>query len=274
VKLATYVSNNTSHAAVLDGDTLYDLGVADLAPLLGLPFAELERRATEARSGSGRSVSEVRLARPVRGTKFIGVGLNYRDHAAEQNARLPANPILFAKFDTSLVGPDEDIRYPAITSQLDYEAELGVVIGKPGRDISLENAMQHVVGYTIVNDVTARDIQLADRQWVRGKTPDAITPVGPVIVTADEIADPGQLGIRLRINGETFQDSSTSELIFGVPELVSFISQDFTLEPGDLIATGTPAGVGFVREPAVFLKRGDTVEVEIDGLGILRNRVA
>ena len=218
-------------------------------------------------------LGDVRLVRPIAGTKFIGVGLNYRDHALEQNAKIPANPILFAKFDTSLIGAEDAIRYPASTAQLDFEAELGVVIGRGGRDIPLEDALAHVGGYTIVNDVTARDLQLADRQWVRGKTLDAMTPVGPWIVTPDEVGDAGALRISLSVNGQVMQDSSTSELIFGIAELVSFISQDFTLEPGDLIATGTPAGVGFARDPAVFLQRGDVVEVEIERLGRQRNEV-
>lgn len=216
----------------------------------------------------------VRLERPVNGSRFIGVGLNYRDHAEEQQARLPDHPILFAKFESSLIGPEDDIRHPGNSEALDFEAELGIAIGLPGRDIPLGEAASHIAGYTIINDVTARDIQLSDRQWTRGKTLDAMTPVGPAIVTADEIDDPGSLRIRLELNGETMQDSSTSELIFGVEELVSFISKDFRLEPGDIIASGTPAGVGFVRKPPVYLRRGDVVEVYIEALGTLRSRVA
>lgn len=205
--------------------------------------------------------------------KFIGIGLNYRDHAEEQGARIPRAPIVFAKFRNSLIGPYEDIRYPTSSDQLDYEAELGVVIGRPGRDISASAALDHVAGYCVVNDVTARDVQLTDRQWVRGKTFDALTPVGPWLTTPDEAGDVTNLSVRLWLNGTLLQDSSTSNLIFGVPEIISHVSQDITLAPGDIIATGTPGGVGFVREPAVFMHPGDRVEVEIENLGRISNTV-
>jgi len=217
--------------------------------------------------------SEVRLLPPVRPASIVCVGLNYRDHAAESGVDLPAAPLLFAKLPSSVAGPGEDIVIPSITQQVDYEAELGVVIGRAARAVSVSDALAHVLGYTCVNDVSARDLQFADGQWIRGKSLDTFCPIGPWIVTADEIPDPQALGIRCLVNGEALQDSSTSQMVFGVAELISYISQGITLQPGDVIATGTPAGVGFARTPPVFLHPGDTVTVSIDGIGELSNGV-
>jgi acylpyruvate hydrolase len=163
--------------------------------------------------------------------------------------------------------------YPAITQQLDYEAELAFVIGRRCKDVAPRDAFKYIAGYTIFNDVTARDVQLGDRQWVRGKTPDNLTPVGPHLVTADEIPDPCDLGIRLWLNGQLMQDSRTNQFIWDIPYLVNFLSTSFTLEPGDIVATGTPGGVGFVRQPPVFMHPGDRVRVEVEGLGALENEV-
>lgn len=219
-------------------------------------------------------LSDVRLLCPIpQPRKFIGIGLNYRDHAEEQGARIPAAPIMFAKFANSLIGAKDDIRYPAVTGELDYEAELGVIIGESGRDISAADAYRHVAGYCIVNDVTARDVQLKDRQWVRGKTLDAMTPVGPYLVTPDEVSNPDGLRVRLWLNGDLLQDSSTNQLIFDVPAIIAHVSQDITLQPGDIIATGTPGGVGFARKPPIYMQRGDVVVVEIEQLGRLENRI-
>jgi acylpyruvate hydrolase len=221
-----------------------------------------------------RSLDVVTLKPPIlHPRKILCVGLNYRDHAEEQGAKIPKNPILFAKYDRSLVGHGEDVEHPAVTEQLDYEAELAVVIGRSGRHIAEADALAHVAGYAAFNDITSRDVQFADRQWLRGKMGDTHAPFGPYLVTADEVADPGALRIRLWLNGELLQDSSTSELIFGIPELVSFISSSVTLEVGDVIATGTPSGVGFARKPPVFLRPDDIVRVEIDRLGALENRI-
>ena len=170
------------------------------------------------------------------------------------------------------MGHGEDVEHPAVTEQLDYEAELAVVIGRSGRHIAETDALTHVAGYAAFNDITSRDVQFADRQWLRGKMGDTHAPFGPYLVTADEVADPGVLGIRLWLNGHLLQESSTSELIFGISELVSFISSSVTLEVGDVIATGTPSGVGFARKPPIFLRPDDVVRVEIDGLGALENR--
>lgn len=206
--------------------------------------------------------------------KIIAVGWNYRDHSAEAGAKnLPKTPILFAKFTTSVSGPGDPIVIPPGNPQVDYEAELAVVIGKKGKAIAATDALEYVVGYMPLNDVTARAWQLADRQWVRGKSPDTFCPIGPWLTTTDEIPDPHGLNICARVNGVTVQNSNTSEMIFRIPELIEFISAAITLEPGDIIASGTPEGVGLYRNPPVFLRAGDIVEVEIEKLGILRNPV-
>jgi 2-keto-4-pentenoate hydratase/2-oxohepta-3-ene-1,7-dioic acid hydratase in catechol pathway len=206
--------------------------------------------------------------------KIIAVGWNYRDHSAEAGAKnLPKTPILFAKFTTSISGPGDPIVIPTSNPQVDYEAELAVVIGNKGKAIAATDALEYIAGYMPLNDVTARAWQLADRQWVRGKSPDTFCPIGPWLTTRDEIPDPHTLSICARVNGATVQNSNTSEMIFRIPELIEFISESITLEPGDIIASGTPEGVGLYRKPPVFLKAGDTVEVEIEKLGILRNPV-
>ena len=205
--------------------------------------------------------------------KIICVGLNYRDHAEEQGVELPKAPLFFAKYTTALIGPGDPIVIPPAVTQCDYEAELGVVIGSRVRNVSRENALEAVLGYICANDVSARDLQFADGQWTRGKSPDTFCPVGPSIVPAAEIPDPHALGIRAIVSGEVLQDSTTANLIFGVDEIISYASQTSTLEPGDLILTGTPAGVGVFRDPKRLLQPGDEVTIEIDGLGALTNPV-
>jgi len=220
-------------------------------------------------------ISNVVLRAPIRRPgKIIAVGLNYRDHSLEAGAKnLPKTPILFAKFATSISGPSDPILIPPGDPQVDYEAELAVVIGKRGKAIAAANAFEHVAGYMPLNDVTARAWQFADKQWVRGKSCDTFCPIGPCLTTSDEIPDPHALAICARVNGVTVQDSNTSKMIFRIPELIEFISGGISLEPGDIIATGTPEGVGVFRNPPVFLKAGDIVEVEIEKLGVLRNPV-
>jgi 2-keto-4-pentenoate hydratase/2-oxohepta-3-ene-1,7-dioic acid hydratase in catechol pathway len=208
-----------------------------------------------------------------RPAKIICVGLNYRDHAEETGAELPKAPLLFAKWGNTLIGHGDPIVLPPESNQVDYEAELGVVIGTGGRHIAEAQALDHVRGYICVNDVSARDLQFADGQWTRGKSPDTFCPVGPRLVPREEIADPQALAIRCILNGETMQDSSTANMIFSVAEIISYVSRTITLEPGDLIATGTPAGVGVFRDPKVLLKDGDEVTVEVEGLGALTNPV-
>ena len=204
--------------------------------------------------------------------KIVCVGLNYKDHAEEQGADLPAAPLLFAKFTTTLIGPGDPIVIPSLVTKCDYEAELGVVIGRTIRGVSKENALEAVSGYICANDVSARDLQFADGQWTRGKSPDTFCPVGP-LVPASDVSDPHALGIRAILNGETVQDSTTANLIFGIDEIVSYITQTATLEEGDLILTGTPAGVGVFRDPQRLLQPGDEITIEIDGIGSLTNPV-
>jgi 2,4-didehydro-3-deoxy-L-rhamnonate hydrolase len=204
--------------------------------------------------------------------KIVCVGLNYRDHAEEQGAELPEAPLLFAKFTTSLIGPGDAIVIPPIVTKCDYEAELGVVLGATVRQVSRENALEAVAGYVVANDVSARDLQFGDGQWTRGKSPDTFCPVGPLVPAAD-VPDPHSLPIRAILNGEVVQDSTTANLVFGVDEVISYASQTATLEAGDLILTGTPAGVGIFRDPPRLLGPGDEITIEIDGVGTLSNPV-
>ncbi len=205
--------------------------------------------------------------------KIICVGLNYRDHARETGMAIPGQPLLFAKWPTSVIGPDEPIVIPPCSAQVDYEAELGLVIGRRGRDLRPDEALDHIAGVTCVNDVSARDLQFADGQWTRSKSFDSFCPVGPVVVPLDTIGSLGDLRIRCTVNERVVQESSTSEMIFGAAEIVAYASRSVTLEPGDLIATGTPAGVGFGRTPPLYLQVGDTVTVDIEGIGALTNPV-
>ena len=204
--------------------------------------------------------------------KIVCVGLNYRDHAEEQGAELPSEPLLFAKWPNALIGPGEPIVIPPLVTKADYEAELGVVVGARVKSVSKENAFEAVRGYLCANDVSARDLQFSDGQWTRGKSPDTFCPVGPM-VAASEIADPHALRIRTIVSGEVLQDSTTANLIFGVDEIISHVSRTATLEPGDLILTGTPAGVGVFRDPQRLLRPGDEVTIEIEGIGTLTNPV-
>jgi 2-keto-4-pentenoate hydratase/2-oxohepta-3-ene-1,7-dioic acid hydratase in catechol pathway len=226
------------------------------------------------KQGRVAALEDARLCAPVpRPGKLMCIGLNYRDHAAEQGLAPPESPIVFSKFATSIIGPEDAVVIPPSCTQPDYEAELAVVIGRTAKNVSRERAYEHVFGYCAFNDVSARDFQFSDKQWQRGKSCDTFAPMGPFVATRDEIRDPHGLGIKLRLNGQVMQDSRTDQLIFGVPQLIEFLSASITLEPGDVIATGTPPGVGFARKPPVFLRAGDRLEVELDGLGTLVNPV-
>ncbi|GIH28469.1 2-keto-4-pentenoate hydratase [Acrocarpospora phusangensis] len=226
-------------------------------------------------AGAAVPLADVSLLSPLANPqKIICIGLNYADHIRETGLETPSKVLAFVKTAQTLAGPVDDIVVAAgSTGQLDWEAELAVVIGAPARNVSPEEAGAHVFGYTVADDVSARDAQFADGQWFRGKNFDGFCPLGPWIVTADEIADPHALAISARVNGETVQDSSTSEMIFRIPEIISYLSQYMTLNPGDVIATGTPHGVGMGRNPQLWLKDGDVVECEVEGVGVLRNRV-
>jgi 2-keto-4-pentenoate hydratase/2-oxohepta-3-ene-1,7-dioic acid hydratase in catechol pathway len=215
-----------------------------------------------------------RLAAPLRPPKIVAIGLNYRDHVREANLAVPERPLVFTKFPTSVIGDGDRIEIDrSLTERVDWEVELAVVVGRRMRRVAVEDAPSHVFGYTVANDVSARDLQFGDGQWVRGKSLDTFCPLGPVIVTADEVADPQALALRTRVNGETVQDSTTAEMVFGVAELLAFCSHSFTLEPGDVVLTGTPWGCGEFMDPQRSLRHGDVVEVEVDGIGVLRNEV-
>lgn len=251
------------------------------APWLGELARAVEAAARDAgaietlrRDGVLRPVTDATLGPPVpRPGKIVCVGLNYRDHAAEARLPVPDSPVIFAKFPSSVIGPDAPIVLPRASDRVDYEAELAVVIGRRAKHVPRERALDMVVGFMNANDVSARDLQKLDGQWVRAKSCDTFAPMGPWLVTRDEAGDPGALAIRLRLNGVTMQDSSTREFVFDVATLVAFLSETMTLEPGDVVLTGTPPGVGFARRPPVYLQPGDVVEVEIEGLGVLRNEV-
>ena len=206
--------------------------------------------------------------------KVVCIGMNYRDHAAEIGLGLPNVPTIFSKFSSCVIAPGEPVVIPAGSTQVDYEAELAVVIGRRATRVAAARAYDYVLGYTAFNDVTARDFQFGDLQWQRGKSCDTFAPMGQTIVTTDEIPDPHTLRITLALNGALMQDSNTSRMIFRVPDLIEFVTRSITLEPGDVIATGTPAGVGFARKPPVFLKAGDVMEVGIERVGGLGNPVA
>jgi acylpyruvate hydrolase len=251
------------------------LAVKDGLQLLEDQVNHLER----ASSGSIQSYlfqpSDAIIRAPLtRPQKFIGIGLNYRDHVEEIKGQAPKQPLLFGMYANAIIGPEESIVIPPMSKQVDYEAELGVVIGRRARQVSQTAALDYIAGYTIINDVSARDLQFSDGQWVRAKSFDTFAPMGPYLVTRTSLGDGDGLDIELRLNGQTMQKSNTRNMIFKVLDLVSFISKVMTLEIGDVIATGTPGGVGFVRKPQVFMKSGDLVEIELEGIGVLRNRVA
>src|SRR5262245_53507888 len=271
-------------AAVLQGDAYIDVHATDarLPPSVrqilegGPEMLAAAGQAAQRADALKYEAGKVKYHAPVHDPhKVICIGLNYKDHAAESGAPIPREPILFSKYATALIGHNQNIVLPSVSQEVDYEAELVIVVGRRGRHISAASAMDYVAGYTIGHDVSARDWQLKKdgKQWMVGKTFDTFAPAGPVLVTKDGVPDPHRLAIKLRLNGQTMQDSNTNQLIFGVGELLAYLSKVFTLEPGDLIYTGTPPGVGFARKPPLFMKGGDVAEVEIERLGVLRNPV-
>ncbi len=269
-----------TEAGVVAGDRVIGLAAAGFPDMLAVLAsgpagrAKIDSFVQNPPAESIFPLNSVKLLAPVpRPPKLICVGLNYRDHAAETRAEIPKVPTIFAKFSNVVIGPGEPIVLPKVTHKPDYEAEFMFVIGTGGRNIAAEDWQQHVFGYTVFNDVSARDLQTATSQWMMGKTPDTFGPMGPYLVSADEIADPHALDISLRIGSETLQHSNTRELIFKIPDLIAFLSSVVTLEPGDVVATGTPSGVGFVRKPPRYLQPGDEVIVTIEGIGELRNPV-
>ena len=247
---------------IVDGSSVIDAG-ADLEAIAG--------RSTGPVVGS---VEEITLLAPIpKPGKVICVGRNYAEHAAETGSDVPDRPQLFAKLANAIVGPRDDVIHPPITEALDYEAELVAVIGRRASQISEARALEVVLGYTCGNDISARDLQFGDTQWLRGKSLDTFAPMGPWIVTADEIPDPQSLAIRCAVNGETRQDDTTANMVFSVAQIIAFVTQAITLDPGDVIFTGTPPGVGFGMDPKRSLNVGDHVQVHIDGIGTLEHRI-
>ncbi len=281
MKLATFSHRGSTRIGVVAGDEIVDLAAAapglptEMKALLAAGEQALATARSAAESGDARlPLTDVKLEAPILAPpKFIGIGLNYRDHAAESGMDAPKYPMMFNKQSTCVVGPDAPIHLPRASSVLDYEGELGVVIGRRCRHVPKARAPEVIAGYTIVDDVSVRDWQLRVQTMTIGKSFDTHGPMGPWIVTPDEIGDPHALRIQTWINGEKRQDSNTKELIFDSFDLVEHLSTAFTLEPGDVIATGTPAGVGIAFKPPKLLKAGDVVRIEIEGIGALQNEV-
>ena len=267
---------------VIDAAAVHDFG--DGLPTVKRLFesgpeeveAPLKRATARLQAGSGdvSSLSSARLGAPIPDPdKLLCLGYNYAEHASESDIAVPVAPNIFAKFRNCIIGPSDEVVLPAVSESIDYEGELAVVIGRRCRKVSEADALQYVGGYTILNDVTARDLQFRTTQYTAGKALDTFAPMGPGVVPAREVPDPQALRIRTRLNGELVQDGSTGEMVFSVVQTISFLSQLMTLEPGDIIATGTPVGVGYKRNPPLFLKAGDVVEVSIDGIGSISNPV-
>jgi 2-keto-4-pentenoate hydratase/2-oxohepta-3-ene-1,7-dioic acid hydratase in catechol pathway len=272
MRLLTFRYQNDVMAGVLSGEKVLPLPWPDVKALVE---SGLESASEAAAAAAAIPLAEVTLLAPLlRPGKIVAIGLNYLDHCLEQGKTPPERPTIFTKFSTAVNHPGGEIRWdPSLTQMVDYEAELAVVIGKRAYRVSEEDAYDYVAGYTCLNDVSARDLQRGDKQWVRGKSLNTFAPMGPVLVTADELPDPHGLAIRCWVNGELRQESNTDQLIHTVPKLIAFCSHAFTLEPGDIITTGTPGGVGVYSEPPVFLKPGDEIVVEIESIGRLQNRV-
>jgi 2-keto-4-pentenoate hydratase/2-oxohepta-3-ene-1,7-dioic acid hydratase in catechol pathway len=281
MRFVTFEKGGLVRPGVLaDPETVVDLNLIGYHTLLRIIDAGEEacnkaaKLAANSPTDARHKLSQVRLLAPIPlPRKIICVGLNYREHALETNTEIPKVPTIFNKFATAVIGPGANIVLPKVSKMPDYEAELAFVIGVGGRHIAAADWRKHVFGYTIMNDVTGRDYQKATSQWLMGKTFDTFAPIGPCIVTADEIPDPHNLAIQLEIDGEMLQNSNTNELIFKIPELIEFLSSVFTLEPGDIVSTGTPSGVGVARTPQRFLKAGETVTVRIPAIGELRNPI-
>ncbi len=267
MKIAQFIDNAQIRLGLIQGDSLLPItfrgDIIDFMTSESIPKTR----------GDAIPIKRAKFAPPVtRPDKIIAIGLNYKDHAQESKGKIPDIPLVFAKFPNSLVGHNEEITWDTtVTSKVDFEAELAVIVGKKIRNCPETKALDVVFGYTCGNDVSARDLQFGDGQWVRGKSLDTFCPLGPWIVCTDEITDPHALKIRCFLNSILMQDSHTSQMIFSIPSLISFLSRHFTLMPGDIILTGTPAGVGTFREPSIYMKKGDEVAVEIERIGRLIN---
>ncbi len=278
MRFVTFQHDGFPQPGVIVGDTVVGLKGAGFPTLLAVIEGGRDARKRVASWLDGKPaavpLAEAHLLAPLpRPPKIICVGLNYRDHAIESKMEIPKVPTIFSKYPTAVIGPGDPIVLPKLSAKPDYEAEFAFIIGAGGRHIRADRWQDHIFGYTNFHDVSARDYQMATTQWMMGKTFDTFAPMGPAIVTADEIADPHALDIQMIINGEVLQSSNTSNLIFRIPALIEYLSGVFTLEAGDVVATGTPAGVGFSRNPPRWLRPGDDVVVRISGLGELRNPV-
>ncbi|MBL3644435.1 fumarylacetoacetate hydrolase family protein [Bacillus sp. RHFB] len=285
MKIATFSVQSEQHIGLVQDDQIISLTALcpEEFPICMKKFIE---RSSELRTRAEHLIeqrvnedaifklSEVKILPPIaKPDKIICVGLNYFDHCKETGMEPPASPVIFSKYSNAITGHNDAIEIPINSTEVDFEAELAFVIGKEAKHVSEEEAIEYVFGYTIMNDISARDLQFQDGQWSRGKTADTFAPFGPVIVTKDEVGDPHNLAISLELNGEIMQDSNTRNLIFTVPKIISFLSQSMTLMPGDLIATGTPPGVGMGRNPKIWLKNGDRMNVIIEKIGTLSNHV-
>jgi len=280
MRLISFRQNGHTGTGVLNGNGVFplqNLGYHDALSFIAAG-REVQQRVQDLSSrASARDLlplDSLRVTAPIpRPAKILCIGLNYRDHAAESKMEIPSVPTVFAKFSNAVIGPGDPIILSSATQKPDYEAEFAVVIGKKAKHVANSQWKDHIFGYTILNDVSARDVQLATSQWTVGKSFDTFAPIGPHIVTADEVPDPHALDIRLSIGGETLQHSNTRELIFKIPDLIEYLSRAMTLEPGDIISTGTPAGVGLGRNPQRWLQAGEEVVIEIEKIGTLRNPV-
>lgn len=281
MKLVTFSDRRNArhhHAGVLDGETVLGLTEAGLAKtILGVveegPAALARIRAGMA-TAPRHALSEIVLEAPIRPGKVLCSGINYKGHAEENpNAKMPTDPFFFAKLPTSVVGPDTPVVKPLATEQMDYEVEFSAVIGRPLHKARESDVMPAIFGYTLLNDISARDVQFKDSQITIGKNFAGFAPIGPCIVTADAMERPDMVRLKTRLNNETLQDGSTSDWLFSLPRLISFLSQYIPLEPGDIVSTGTPAGVGVFRKPQIFMKAGDVVEIEAEGIGVLRTPI-
>lgn len=264
MRLLSYAGPNGSAAGLVEGDTIHTIAAS---------VWDVVHGAAVERTGTTIPLADATVAAPLRPGKLIGIGLNFRDHAAETGKAVPTVPLLFAKLPTAVTGPAGPVVLPDYTTEPDFEGELAVVIGRSARNVLVADALDHVFGYAVMNDVSARDRQREEPQWVRAKGGDTFAPWGPWVTTADEVPDPQALRIRTWVSGELMQDGTTDDMVFTVAELIAFISSSFTLEPGDVITTGTPAGVGVARTPPRFLRDGDVVRVEIDALGAIEHPV-
>ena len=281
MKFVTFRHGKGERVGALVGDRIVDLTKLEVANSMldlirgGKARLSAARKVVNAAKGTVLRLSRTKLLMPVRPGKVLCCGINYASHAHENpNAKMPSEPFFFAKLPSSIAGPGDSIEAPPMSKQVDYEVEFGVVIGRRLSRAKESEVMPALFGYTLLNDVSARDVQFKDNQITIGKNFNGFAPLGPCIVTTDELTKPDSVRLMTRLNGKTMQDGNTSDWLFPLPRLISFLSQVMVLEPGDIVTTGTPAGVGYFRKPQVFMKRGDVVEIEAEGIGVLQNRIA